>query len=64
MINNLSLLPMGKQGQGLKLQAKHGTFDKETFFIPFDDIAPSLLIFKAEEIRWTLGKTCTDSEEQ
>ena len=62
MVNDLSLLPMGKRGQGLDLQAKRSTFNEETFFIPFDDVAPSVSTFEAEEIRWTLGKTCTGRE--
>ena len=62
MVNDLSLLPMGKQGQGLDLQVKRSTFNEETFFKPFDDVAPSLSTFEAEEIRWTLGKTCTGRE--
>ena len=65
MVNDPSLLPMGKQGQGLELQAKRSMFDEETFFIPFDDVAPtSLPTFETKEIEWTLGDTYTRSEEQ
>jgi hypothetical protein len=55
LVNDPSLLPMGQEGQGLELQAKRSTFDKETMFIPFDDVAPSLQAFEGREISWTLG---------
>ena len=47
MVNDPSFLPMGEQGQGLSLQANRSIFDEETFFIPFDDVLPSLPTFEA-----------------
>ena len=38
---------------------KCSTFDEETLFIPFNNIAPSLPAFEAREISWTLWKACT-----
>lgn len=60
MVNDPSVLPMGQEGQGLELLAKRSTFDEETLFIPFEDVAPSLPTFEAGEIRWSL----TGREEQ
>ena len=40
----------------LELQAKRSTFDEDTLFIPFDDVAVSLPAFEAREISWTLWK--------
>ena len=61
MVNDPSLLPRYREGQpeGLELQMKRNTFDEETLFIPFDNIAPSLPAFEAREISWTLCKACT-----
>lgn len=56
IVNDPSVLPMGGEGQYLGLQAKRSTFDDETLFIPFDDVAPNLPTFDAREIRWTLGE--------
>ena len=56
IVNDPSVLPMGGEGQCLGPQAKRSTFDDETLFIPFDDVAPNLPTFDAREIRWTLGE--------
>jgi hypothetical protein len=64
MVNDPSLLPMGREGQGLELLAKRSTFDEETLFIPFDNVAPSLPTFEARAISWTLWKACTGGGEQ
>lgn len=59
MVNDPSVLPMGQEGQGLGHLAKRSTYDEETLFIPFDDVAPNLPTFEAAEVEWTLEKTCT-----
>jgi hypothetical protein len=59
MVNDPSLLPRGQEGQGLDPQAKRSTFDEDTLFIPFDDVAPSLPAFEGRETSWTLWKACT-----
>ena len=56
IVNDPSVLPMGGDGQFLGPQAKRSTFDDETLFIPFDDVAPKLPTFEAREISWTLGE--------
>ena len=56
MVNDPSVLPMGREGQALELQVKRSTFDGDTLFIPFDDVTISLPAFEAREISWTLWK--------
>ena len=60
---NPSLLPMGQEGQGLELLVKCSTFDEETLFIPFNDVTPSLPMFKVRAISQTLWKACTEGEQ-
>ena len=66
MVNDPWLLPRYREGQpeGLELQTKRSTFDEETLFIPFGDVAPSLPAFEAREISWTLLKVCTAGGDQ
>jgi hypothetical protein len=62
MVNDPSVLPMGRRGQDLGHLAKRSTFDDETLFVPFYNTAPNLPMFEAGEIEWTLGKMCTSRE--
>jgi hypothetical protein len=61
MVNDPMLLPRyrGSQCESLEPETKRSTFDEETLFIPFDNVAPSLPAFEAREISWTLWKVRT-----